>query len=122
MGSLRTLLCKEPPRVPVEVLTDANIVTVITESMVPLLVHFWAPWVPAGKMLVSVIDSLKDDYRGLVRFGIVNADENKDTLSFFGVDAVPILLLFVGNRAVHQIRGAVPASHIREALDKFLGA
>ena len=100
--------------------TDENFDTEIMNSDLPVLVDFWAEWCGPCRMVTPVVEELSNDYKGKVKVGKMNVDENRQTPAKFGIRAIPTLIFFKGGEVAQTIVGAQPKSHIEEELKKLL--
>ncbi len=100
--------------------TDDNFDTEIMNSDMPVLVDFWAEWCGPCRMVTPVVEELANDYKGKVKVGKMNVDENRQTPAKFGIRAIPTLIFFKGGEVAQTIVGAQPKSHIEEELKKLL--
>lgn len=100
--------------------TDANFDTDVLQSDVPVLVDFWAEWCGPCRMLAPTIDAVAADYKGKVKVGKVNVDENMGTAQRFGIRGIPALLVFKGGKVVDQRVGAVPKAEVAKLLDNHV--
>ena len=100
--------------------TDENFDTEIMNSDLPVLVDFWAEWCGPCRMVTPVVEELANDYKGKVKVGKMNVDENRQTPAKFGIRAIPTLIFFKGGEVAQTIVGAQPKSHIEEELKKLL--
>lgn len=102
--------------------TDASFDADVTQSPLPVLIDFWAPWCGPCRALAPVIDELSAEYEGKVRILKMNVDENPATPGKFGIRAIPTLILFKGGQVVDQVTGAVSKSSLKDLLtQKALG-
>lgn len=102
--------------------TDATFDADVTQSPLPVLIDFWAPWCGPCRALAPVIDELSAEYEGKVRILKMNVDENPATPGKFGIRAIPTLILFKGGQVVDQVTGAVSKSSLKDLLvQKALG-
>ncbi len=85
-----------------------------------IVVDFWAPWCGPCRMLAPIIEELARDYSGKVFFGKLNVDENPLVSNKFQVKSIPTLLIFKDGKAVDEIIGAVPRSHIESKLKLYM--
>ena len=92
----------------------------VVESDTPVLVDFWAEWCVPCKVIAPVVEELATDYKGKIKFGKVNVDDNNMVASEYGVRSIPTLLIFKNGSVVNQIVGAVPKEKITDILDTVI--
>tara|TARA_A100001388_G_C28442134_1_gene344644 strand:+ start:208 stop:534 length:327 start_codon:yes stop_codon:yes gene_type:complete len=100
--------------------TDANFENDVTNSDIPVLVDFWATWCGPCKAIAPIIEEIAEDYKGKVKVGKVDVDQNQNSAMKFGVRSIPTLLILKNGEVVNQIVGSVPKSEISEKLDTIL--
>jgi len=99
-------------------LTDANFESEVIKSNQPVLVDFWAEWCMPCRMLGPTIDELAEEYKGKVKVGKVDTDNNQAISVKFGINAIPTVILFKGGQIVHKFVGVQPKSDFKKQLDK----
>ena len=102
--------------------TDGNFDAEVIGSDQPTLVDFWAMGCGPCRALAPVVDALAEQYKGRVKFGKLDIDQNHRTAERFGVRSIPVLLLFKGGKVVGQLVGAGPKTRdkLEEAFKKAL--
>jgi len=101
------------------VVTKANFESEVLKSTVPVLLDFWAAWCGPCRMVGPIIDSLAEEYKGRIKVGKVNVDEENDLASRHGIVSIPTLLVYKDGKIAKQAVGAIPKHNI-EALFKDL--
>jgi thioredoxin 1 len=103
------------------VLTDSNFANEVAKYPI-ILVDFWAPWCGPCRMVSPIIEQLAREYSGRVAFGKVNVDENQITAASFGIQSIPTMMIFKGNKAVDVIVGARSKAQIQTKLKQHLAS
>lgn len=100
-------------------LTDANFAGEVAKYPV-MLVDFWAPWCGPCRMVAPAIDQLAKEYAGRVVFGKLNVDENPAVAGSFGVQSIPMMMIFKAGKAVDAMIGAMPKAQIEIKIKQHL--
>ncbi len=88
--------------------TDATFDQEVSNSVIPVLVDFWAAWCGPCKMIAPVVEKLAGQYAGRMKFCKLNVDENPQTAGKFQVMSIPTLLFFKGGQLADKVVGANP--------------
>ena len=104
-------------------LTDQNFEEeVIKSNSLPALVDFWAPWCGPCKMLGPIIEELAKDFKGKIKIGKLNVDENLETAGKYEVLGIPSLKFFKNGKIISEITGVQPkeilVEKIKEVIDE----
>lgn len=101
-------------------LTDANFVSEVLQSPIPVLVDFWAPWCGPCRMIGPVVEELAAEYAGRAKVGKVNVDENPNVSAQFHIQAIPALFVFKGGQIVDKVVGMTGKANLAAKLDAAL--
>lgn len=97
-------------------LTSANFQKEVLESTIPVLVDFWAEWCMPCRMIAPSIAQVAEAYKGKVKVGKVNVDDEGDIASQYGIISIPTLLYFKDGQMIKQKVGAVPKHEIENFI------
>lgn len=83
-------------------ITDDNFEEEVVKSDIPVMVDFWALWCGPCRMAGPVIDELAQEYKGKVKIGKMNVDENMEYPGKFGVMSIPTVVMFKDGKEVDR--------------------
>lgn len=97
-------------------LTEAGFDREVTDSELPVLVDYWAPWCGPCRALEPVIEAIAAELEGRVRLAKVNVDEEPALAARAGVQSIPHLVLYRDGAPAAHSAGARPKAAVLEAL------
>jgi thioredoxin 2 len=107
---------------PVDVHSDLVFDALISQSALPVLVDFWAPWCGPCKMVAPEIRKVANETAGQFLVANVNTEELPGLARRFRVTAIPTMSIFRdGIEVAHQV-GAMAALAIHKFLEQDLVA
>jgi len=98
-------------------ITDGNFEAEVLAADIPVLVDFWAEWCGPCRMLAPTIEEVAGEYKGKVKVGKVNTDENREVSVKFGISAIPTVIVFKDGQIVKKFVGLVSKKEFKKVLD-----
>ena len=111
----RDLLIESPVTV-----ADFDFQDQVLQSPLPVLLDCWAPWCGPCKMVGPIMEDLALQWKGQVRVGKLNVDENPQISSRFQIRSIPTLLIFDNGELRETLVGALPKQQIIQAMAPFI--
>jgi thioredoxin 1 len=100
--------------------TDASFAADVLGSDTPVLVDFWADWCGPCKMIAPALEEISEELAGKVRIVKMDIMESTDTPTQYGVQSIPLMVLFKNGEPVAQKLGAAPKSQLKGWLESVL--
>ena len=100
--------------------TDAAFEKAVLQSVIPVIVDFWAPWCAPCKVVAPILDKFAKEFSGRLIVAKMNVDENPEVTGKYGIQSIPTMLFIANGKIIHQNVGALPESLLRQTVDQFL--
>jgi len=100
--------------------TDGTFTHEVLESLLPVVVDFWAPWCGPCKAVEPILEELASEYAEKYKFVRVNTDEHPQAPEEYAIRSVPTLCIFRNGRMVDIVLGAHPKEFIKKKLEENL--
>ena len=97
--------------------TDLSFEADVLGSDKPVLVDFWAEWCGPCKMIAPALEQIGEELGDKVTIAKMDIMENPETPAKFGVQNIPLMLLFKDGKVVAQKLGAAPRSQLQQWLE-----
>ena len=96
--------------------TSENFEEEVLKSDVPVLVDMFATWCGPCKMMAPVVAQLAEEYKGSVKVGKLDIDQNVDIVAQYKIMSVPTFLVIKDGDVVKKLIGAVSKEELVEAI------
>lgn len=103
-------------------LNDQNFDSTVSESKVPIVVDFWAPWCGPCQAMSKVIDELAEELDGRAIVAKVNVDEASAIAGRFGVASIPSFTVLKDGEVKAQTVGAMPKARLLSVVEPHLAS
>jgi thioredoxin 1 len=88
----------------------------VLQSQEPVLVDFWADWCPPCRMMNPVVERLAKDFKVCK----VNVDTNQQLARHYGIESIPVLMIFHGGKIAARHAGITSEQVLRGELQQLV--
>ncbi len=99
-------------------LTNGKFNDFIKEGTV--LIDFYADWCMPCVMMGPVVDEVSEKFKGKIKFGKVNVEDNPEIASKFNVFSIPNFILFKNGKVANQFVGGMSAEDFEDRLNELI--
>ena len=94
--------------VEIDYVTESDFQNQVLDADKPVLVDFTAGWCQPCKMIEPIVKQLAQDWDGKVKIVKLDADENPNIMTKYGVLGIPTLMLFKSGEVKERMTGYQP--------------
>jgi thioredoxin 1 len=99
---------------------EKNFEAEVLNAGTPVLVDFWAPWCGPCRMLAPTVEAVAQELAGKLKVVKLNVDDSGALAVKYGVQGIPVLMLFKDGKVADQLVGNQPKPRILERLQSHL--
>ena len=98
-------------------LTNQNFEEEVLKNNGLVLVDFFATWCGPCKMIAPILSEIAEEYKGKVKVGKVNVDEQNELAMEYRIESIPTLKLFKDGQVIKTLIGLRSKSEIEDILN-----
>lgn len=85
-----------------------------------VVIDFYADWCMPCLMMVPVTEEIARKFKGKIKFGKVNIEDNQELAQKFNVSSIPTFILFKDGKQADQFVGSRSIEDFEEKLKSLL--
>ena len=97
-------------------LDSSNFEFTVTQSSVPVVVDFWAPWCGPCKAIAPILEDLANELDDAVNICKVNVENNSEIAGKYEIRAIPTILIFKGGAVTDTVVGLTSLEDLKAKL------
>ncbi|MEC8279896.1 MAG: thioredoxin [Verrucomicrobiota bacterium] len=97
-------------------LDSSNFEPVVTQSSVPVVVDFWAPWCGPCKAIAPILEDLANEQGDAVKICKVNIETNNEIASKYDIRAIPTIIIFKDGAVADTVVGLTSLDDLKAKL------
>ncbi len=102
----------------VEELTNGEFEEFIKKGNV--LIDFFADWCMPCVMMAPIVDELEEKFKGKIKFGKVNVEDNQKIAQKYEVSSIPNMVLLKDGKVIDRFIGSMSAEELEDKLREHL--
>lgn len=104
----------------VHALDAAGLAAVLSQSSVPVIVDFWAPWCGPCVGFAPTYAAAAQKFGGKLIFVKIDTEANQALGAKYNIRSIPTLAVFKGTQELGRVSGALPPKQLEELIQQVL--
>lgn len=100
--------------------TDSNFKQEVLNAKGLIMVDFFAVWCGPCNIMAPAVERLAESYKGKVKIGKLDVDENNETSSQYEIQSIPTIIFFKDGKLVDKLVGFQSEEALKKKLDTHL--
>lgn len=101
-------------------LTSKDFDEIVTNSDLPVIIDFWAPWCGPCQMMAPAFSKSASNFALKALFAKVNTQDEQTLAARFGIRGIPTIIIFKDSKEVFRTSGALDESKINSLVRGYL--
>jgi len=85
-----------------------------------VLIDFFAEWCMPCLMMAPIVEEISEKFKGKIKFGKFNIDDNHELSQKYGVGSIPNFVLFKDGKVIGQFIGAISEEDFERRLKEII--